>query len=100
MTGTTLLEAGFHNKDAFDAKVARCVNVMAAPRKTDIMYDSCEQYATSICSARDLDCTPTHIDQFCDVVRNSGTTAGTTEYCKSIVKANDEFFLKELIKKK
>ena len=54
MPTTTLFEAGFHNKEAFDAKVARCVNVMAAPEKTDIMYESCEQYATSICSARNL----------------------------------------------
>ena len=96
---TTLFEAGFHNKDAFDAKVARCVNVMAPSQKTDIMYDSCEQYATSICSARDLNCTPAHIEQFCAVVRKSSTAAGATEYCESIVKANDDFFLKQLAKK-
>ncbi len=60
MRSTTLFKAGFHDKDVFHARVARCVNVMAAPKKTDIMYDSCEQYANSICSARNLNCTPTH----------------------------------------
>lgn len=96
----TLFEAGFHNKDAFDAKVARCVNVMAHPNKTDILYDSCEQYAASICSARDLDCKPADIEHFCTSIRKTGDTFGATKYCESIVKANDDFFLQMVETKK
>lgn len=97
-SSTFLFEAGFHNKDAFDAKVARCVSVMGAPEKTDIIYDSCEQYATSICSVRSLDCTLAQIDEFCSTIREHRTTADATAYCETIVKANDKFFLNGLAK--
>ena len=93
-----LFEAGFHNKDAFDAKVARCVNVMASSEKTDILYDTCEQYATSMCSSRQLKCTPAHIDQFCSSIRKNDSSASVTEYCETIVKANDDYFQKQFVK--
>lgn len=75
------------------AKVMRCVQEMTHhPGKTDIFYDSCEQYATSMCVLGDRDCTNKDVARFCGAVRDHMTAHEKEEYCTTLVEANDKYW--------
>ena len=84
-----LLSLGYEKK-AMEAKVEQCIKTISS--KTDPFYDSCDQYATSLCVISDINCTNKGIKGFCEHIETNVTSKDKREYCQSLIKTNDEFW--------
>ena len=83
-----------NTEEGKDAKMMRCVQTLTHHAgKTDIFYDSCEQYATSMCVLGSKDCSGDEVTRLCDTIRRNFTAHDKEEYCTMLVAANDKFWV-------
>ena len=88
-----LLEISLKSEQGKNANVMRCIQtLMDNPMKTDPFYDTCEQYATTMCALSSKDCEKRDVDKFCAVMRHNMTVHEKEEYCTHLVEANDKFW--------